>query len=206
MKSLIKIFLLLVISILTSCKTREKEVSKNETKSETFSKSEIKIERKTIDFVFNKSLFTLDFSFKNSSEESSKQEKKNTDKGKEYYENGNLKKEWERNLSEQSEYTKKSQTELQEKLSNSEETSKYWQESTDHFYKALEQEKKKTSNYEMKLKAKETFTWQMIFVGLMIGWIVLPGLLRWIISWIKRFQPFIILVDSIKNLKKNKHA
>jgi hypothetical protein len=58
----------------------------------------------------------------------------------------------------------------------------------------------------MKLKAKETFTWQMFFVGLMIGWIVLPGLLRWIISWIKRFQPFIILVDSIKNLKKNKHA
>ena len=53
MKNLIKIFLLLVISILTSCKTREKEVSKNETKSETFSKSEIKIERKTIDFVFN---------------------------------------------------------------------------------------------------------------------------------------------------------
>ena len=206
MKSLIKIFLLLVISILTSCKTREKEVSKNETKSETFSKSEIKIERKTIDFVFNKSLFTLDFSYRSSAEGTGKTEKKNIDKGKEYYENGNLKKEWERNLSEQSEYTKKSQTELQEKLSNSEETSKYWQESTDHFYKALEQEKKKTSNYEMKLKAKETFTWQMFFVGLMIGWIVLPGLLRWIISWIKRFQPFIILVDSIKNLKKNKHA
>jgi len=206
MKSLIKIFLLLVISILTSCKTREKEVSKNETKSETFSKSEIKIERKTIDFVFNKSLFTLDFSYRSSAEETGKTEKKNIDKGKEYYENGNLKKEWERDLSEQSEFSKKSQTELQEKLSKSEETSKYWQESTDHFYKALEQEKKKTSNYEMKLKAKETFTWQMFFVGLMIGWIVLPGLLRWIISWIKRFQPFIILVDSIKNLKKNKNA
>ena len=199
MKSLIKIFLLLVISILTSCKTREKEVSKNETKSETFSKSEIKIERKTIDFVFNKSLFTQDFSYRSSAEETGKTEKKNIDKGKEYYENGNLKKEWERDLSEQSEFSKKSQTELQEKLSKSEETSKYWQESTDHFYKALEQEKKKTSNYEMKLKAKETFTWQMFFVGLMIGWIVLPGLLRWIISWIKRFQPFIILVDSIKN-------
>ena len=90
MKSLIKIFLLLVISILTSCKTREKEVSKNETKSETFSKSEIKIERKTIDFVFNKSLFTRDFSYKSSAEETGKTEKKNIDKGKEYYENGNL--------------------------------------------------------------------------------------------------------------------
>ena len=107
MKSLIKIFLLLVISILTSCKTREKEVSKNETKSETFSESEIKIEIKTIDFVFNKSLFTRDFSYKSSAEETGKTEKKNIDKGKEYYENGNLKKEWERDLSELSESTKK---------------------------------------------------------------------------------------------------
>ena len=206
MKNLIKIFLLLVISILTNCKTREKEVSKNETKSETFSESEIKIERKTIDFVFNKSLFTRDFSYRSSAEETGKTEKKNIDKGKEYYENGNLKKEWERDLSEQSEFSKKSQTELQEKLSKSEETSKYWQESTDHFYKALEQEKKKTSNYEMKLKAKETFTWQMFFVGLILGWLFLPSLFRWLWSWVKRFQPFIILVDSIKNLKKNKHA
>ena len=89
MKSLIKIFLLLVISILTSCKTREKEVSKNETKSETFSKSEFTIERKTIDFVFNKSLFTRDFSYRSSAEETGKTEKKNIDKGKEYYENVN---------------------------------------------------------------------------------------------------------------------
>ena len=74
MKSLIKIFLLLVI--LTSCKTREKEVSKNEAKSETFSKSEIKIERKTIDFVFNKSLFTRDFSYRSSAGETGKTEKK----------------------------------------------------------------------------------------------------------------------------------
>ena len=80
MKNLIKFFLLLVISILTSCKTREKEVSKNETKSETFSKSEFKIERKTIDFVFNKSLFTRDFSYRSSAEETGKTEKKNIDK------------------------------------------------------------------------------------------------------------------------------
>ena len=198
MKSLIKIFLLLVI--LTSCKTREKEVSKNETKSETFSESEIKIERKTIDFVFNKSLFTRDFSYKSSAEETGKTEKKNIDKGKEYYENGNLKKEWERDLSEQSEFSKKSQTELQEKLSKSEETSKYWQESTDHFYKALEQEKKKTSNYEMKLKAKETFTWQWFFVGLLVGWIALPNIWRWFKSWLLRFNPYLKLVEKVKKV------
>ena len=80
MKNLIKFFLLLVI--LTSCKTREKEVSKNETKSETFSKSEFTIERKTIDFVFNKSIFTRDFSYRSSAEETGKTDKKNIDKGK----------------------------------------------------------------------------------------------------------------------------
>ena len=198
MKSIFKIFLLLVI--LTSCKTREKEVSKNETKSETFSESEIKIERKTIDFVFNKSLFTRDFSYKSSAEETGKTEKKNIDKGKEYYENGNLKKEWERDLSEQSEFSKKSQSELQEKLSKSEEASKYWQESTDHFYKALEQEKKKTSNYEMKLKAKETFTWQWFFVGLLVGWIALPNIWRWFKSWLLRFNPYLKLVEKVKKV------
>ena len=200
MKNLIKIFLLLVISILTSCKTREKEVSKNETKSETFSKSEFTIERKTIDFVFNKSLFTRDFSYRSSAEEIGKTEKKNIDKGKEYYENGNLKKEWERDLSEQSEFSKKSQSELQEKLSKSEEASKYWQESTDHFYKALEQEKKKTSNYEMKLKAKETFTWQWFFVGLLVGWIALPNIWRWFKSWLLRFNPYLKLVEKVKKV------
>ena len=207
MKNFIKTAIfLLILAVLAGCKTREKQVQKSETQTETKSEATARIEEKTFEIIFDKSVLKNDFSYKNSSEETSKNEKKNVDKGKEYYENGNLKKEWERDISEQSEFSKKSQTELQEKLSKSEETSKYWQESTDHFYKALEQEKKKTSNYEMKLKAKETFTWQMFFVGLMIGWIVLPGLLRWIISWIKRFQPFIILVDSIKNLKKNKHA
>ena len=146
MKSLIKIFLLLVISILTSCKTREKEVSKNETKSETFSESEIKIERKTIDFVFNKSLFTRDFSYKNSSEETSKQEKKNVDKGKEYYENGNIKKEWERDLSELSESTKKTFAELEERIVKEQEVSRYWENSSKQFSKLLTQEKAKTKD------------------------------------------------------------
>ena len=191
MKSLIKIFLLLVI--LTSCKTREKEVSKNETKSETFSESEIKIERKTIDFVFNKSLFTRDFSYKSSAEETGKTEKKNIDKGKEYYENGNLKKEWERDLSELSESAKSVLEELNTKLIKETETSQYWEESSDFYMKSLEQEKTKTKDYAMQLKAKETFTWQMFFVGLVLGWLLLPSLFHWVFSWVKRFQPYIAL-------------
>ena len=200
MKNLIKIFLLLVISILTSCKTREKEVSKNETKSETFSESEIKIERKTIDFVFNKSIFTRDFSYKNSSEESSKQEKKNTDKGKEYYENGNLKKEWERDLSELSESTKKVFTELEEKISEETETSKYWENSSNHYYQLLEEEKSKSKSYQMQLKAKETFTWQWFLVGLLVGWIALPNVWRWFKSWLLRFNPYLKLVEKVKKV------
>ena len=200
MKNLIKIFLLLVISILTSCKTREKEVSKNETKSETFSESEIKIERKTIDFVFNKSIFTRDFSYKNCSEESSKQEKKNTDKGKEYYENGNLKKEWERDLSELSESTKKVFTELEEKISEETEKSKYWENSSNHYYQLLEEEKSKSKSYQMQLKAKPKLTWQWFLVGLLVGWIALPNILKWFKSWILRFNPYLKLVEKVKKV------
>ena len=193
----------LILAVLAGCKSREKAVQKTETQREYKSESTARIEEKTFEIIFDKSILKNDFSYKNSSEETSKQEKKNVDKGKEYYENGNLKKEWERDLSELSESTKKVLEEFEQKISEETEKSKYWEDSSNHFYKAFEQEKTKTKEYAMKLKAKETFTWQMFFVGLMIGWIVLPGLLRWIISWIKRFQPFIIFVDSIKNLKKS---
>ena len=203
MKILINLLLAFVLVFAFSCKTREKQVQKSETQREYKSESTARIEEKTFEIIFDKSVLKNDFSYKNSSEETSKQEKKNVDKGKEYYENGNLKKEWERDLSEFSEATKRTFTELEERIVMEQEVSKYWEDSSNHFYKALEQEKTKTKEYAMKLKAKETFTWQMFFVGLMIGWIVLPGLLRWIISWIKRFQPFIIFVDSIKNLKKS---
>ena len=81
--------------VMFSCKAREKQVQKSETQSEKKSEATFKIEDRTFEIVFDKSKIFKDFSYKNSSEESSKQEKKNTDKGKEYYENGNLKNEWE---------------------------------------------------------------------------------------------------------------
>jgi glucan phosphorylase len=141
-----------------------------------------------------------DFSYKNSSEETSKQEKKNVDKGKEYYENGHLKKEWERDMSEFSESTKKTFTELEERIIKEQEVSRYLEDSRNHFYLLFEQEKTKTKNYEMQLKAKETFAWQMFFVGLLLGWLLLPSLFRWIFSWVKRFQPYIALVEWVKSL------
>ena len=110
-----KLLLIIISLLLFSCKSREKQVQKSETKTETKSEATARIEEKTFEIIFDKSILKNDFSYKNSSEETSKQEKKNVDKGKEYYENGNLKKEWERDLSEFSEKTKKTFTELEER-------------------------------------------------------------------------------------------
>lgn len=201
MKNFIKTAIfLLILAVLAGCKTREKQVQKSEKQTETKSESTARIEEKTFEIIFDKSILKNDFSYKNSSEETSKQEKKNVDKGKEYYENGNLKKEWERDFSELSESTKKTFTELEERIIKEQEVSKYWEDSRNHFYQLLEQEKTKTKDYEMKLKAKETFTWQMFFVGLVLGWLILPSLFRWVFSWVKRFQPYIALVEWVKSL------
>lgn len=208
MKKLIKIIKLLIFGppfaffllvAIFSCKTREKQVQKSETQSEYKSEASAKIETKTFEIIFDKSVLKNDFSYKNSSEETSKQEKKNVDKGKEYYENGNLKKEWERNFSELSESTKKTFTELEERIVKEQEISKYWEDSSNHFYKALEQEKTKTKDYAMQLKAKETFTWQMFFVGLALGWLLLPSLFRWIFSWVKRFNPYLKFLEWLQS-------
>ena len=201
MKKLIEFIMAFTIALLVlGCKAREKQTQKSENQTETKSEATARIEEKTFEIIFDKSILKNDFSYKNSSEETSKNEKKNVDKGKEYYENGNLKKEWESNFSELSESTKKTFVELEERIVKDQEVSKYWQESTDHLYKALEQEKKKTSNYEMKLKAKETFTWQWFFVGLLVGWIALPNIWRWFKSWLLRFNPYLKLVEKVKKV------
>lgn len=196
-----KNLLLIIISLLLfSCKSREKQVQKSETQTETKSEATARIEGKTLEIIFDKSVLKNDFSYKNSSEETSKQEKKNVDKGKEYYENGNLKKEWERDLSELSESTKKTFTELEERIVKEQEVSKYWEDSSNHYYQLLEEEKSKTKSYQMQLKAKPKFTWQWFIVGLLIGWIALPNIWRWFKSWILRFNPYLKLVEKVKKV------
>ena len=189
---------LFCLMILIGCKSREKQVQKTETQTEKKSEATYKIEDKTFEIVFDKSVLKQDFSYKNSSEETSKQEKKNVDKGKEYWENGNLKKEWERDLSELSESTKKVFTELEEKINSEKETSKYWENSSNHYYQLLEEEKSKSKSYQMQLKAKETFTWQWFFVGLLIGWIALPNVWRWFKNWLLRFNPYLKFLEWLK--------
>lgn len=203
MKTIIKFMLVCVLVFAFSCKTREKQTQKSETQTETKSEATARIQEKTFEIIFDKSVLKNDFSYKNSSEETSKQEKKNVDKGKEYYENGNLKKEWERDLSELSEISKKTFTELEERIVKEQEVSKYWESSSNHFYKTLEQEKTKTKEYAMQLKAKENFTWQMFFVGIILGVFLLP-LLRWLFSWLIRLQPHIALVKWFKSLSNKK--
>ena len=182
---------------LVGCKSREKAVQKTETQSEYKSESTARIEEKTFEIIFDKELSNFGKSKIDKSEETSKTETKNVEIIKEYYENGTLKKEMQRNFSELAETTKKALSELEEKFTKEQETSKYWENSSNHYYQLLEQEKAKTKDYYMKLKAKETFTWQMFFVGVVLGVFLLP-ILRWIWSWIKRFQPWLKFVEFLK--------
>ena len=189
---------------LVGCKSREKAVQKTETQTEKKSEATARIEEKTYEIVFDKELSNFGKSKTDKSEETSKTETKNVEIIREYYENGTLKKEMHRNFSELAETTKKAISELEEKFTKEKENSQYWEDSSNHFYKSLEQEKTKTKDYAMKLKAKETFTWQMFFVGVIIGWLFLPSLFRWLWSWVKRSQPWIKFVEWIKNLKFKK--
>ena len=187
--------------VLFSCKAREKQVQKSETQSENKSEATARIEEQTFEIVQNKELSNFGKSKIDKSEETSKTETKNVEIIKEYYENGTLKKEMQRNFSELAETTKKAISELEEKFTKEKENSRYWENSSNHYYQLLEQEKTKTKDYAMQLKAKETFTWQMFFVGLILGAILIRPIFRWIVAGVRRFQPWIKLVEWVKNLK-----
>ena len=188
--------------VLIGCKSREKAVQKTETQSEKNSEATYHIEDKTFEIASEKELLKFDKSKIAKNSETQKEQTKDIQVIREYYENGNLKSEIQKSFSQLSEATKYAIEEMREKLTKETETSQYWEDSSNHFYKSLEQEKTKTKDYAMKLKAKEAFTWQMFLVGLILGWLFLPSLFRWLWSWVKRFQPWINFVEWIKNLKK----
>ena len=205
MKNLINILGILSIAILffSSCKTREKQVQKSETQTETKSEATAKIEEKTFEIIQDKELSIFDKSNFAQNSETQKEQTKDIQVIREYYENGNLKSEIQKSFSQLSEATKTAIAEMSEKLSKEKETSQYWEDSSNHFYKSLEQEKTKTKDYAMQLKAKETFTWQMFFVGLLLGWLLLPSLFRWIFSWVKRFNPYLKFLEKINQKFKD---
>ena len=199
MKKLVKTAIFfLILAVLAGCKTREKAVQKTETQTETKSEATARIEEKTYEIIFDKELSNFGKSKTDKSEETSKTETKNVEIIKEYYENGTLKKEMQRNFSEFAETTKKAISELEEKFTKEKENSRYWENSSNHFYTALEQEKAKTKDYAMQLNAKHTFTWQLFLVGLLVGCIALPNAWKWFKSWLLRFNPYLKLVEKVK--------
>lgn len=188
--------------VLIGCKSREKAVQKSETQTESKSEATARIEEKTYEIVLDKELSNFGKSKIDKSEETSKTETKNVEIIKEYYENGTLKKEMQRNFSELAETTKKAISELEEKINLEKETSKYWENSSNHYYQLLEEEKSKSKSYQMQLKAKPKLTWQWFLVGLLVGWIALPNIWRWFKSWLLRFNPYLKFIDWLKTLKK----
>lgn len=204
MKKLVKTAIFfLILAVLAGCKTREKQSQKSEKQTETKSEASAKIETKTFEIVQDKELSIFDKSNFAQNSETQKEQTKDIQVIREYYENGNLKSEIQKSFSQLSEATKYAIAEMREKLSKEKETSQYWEDSSNHFYQLFEQEKTKTKDYAMQLKAKETFTWQMFFVGLILGWLFLPSLFRWLWSWVKRFQPWIKFVEWIKNFNND---
>ena len=213
MKTIIKIiklwifgppFAFCLLVAIFSCKSREKQVQKSETQTETKSEATARIEEKTYEIVFDKELSNFGKSKIDKSEETSKTETKNVEIIKEYYENGTLKKEMQRNFSELAETTKKAIYELEEKLTKETEDKKYFENSSNHYYQLWQQEKAKSKTKDLQVKSKPTYTWQMFFVGLFIGWLILPSVFRFLWSVLKRFQPYLKLVEWIKNLKFKK--
>ena len=199
-----KLLLIIISVLLFSCKSREKQVQKTETQTEKKSEATYHIEDKTFEIVSEKELLKFDKSTIDKSEETKKNETKNIEVIKEYYENGNLKSEINKSFSQLSEATKYAIAEMREKLTKETENSKYWESSSNHYYSLWLQEIAKSKTKDLQVKSKPTYTWQMFFVGLFIGWLILPNVFRFIWSWIKRFQPYLKLVEWIKNLKFKK--
>ena len=192
----------LILAVLAGCKTREKQVQKTETQTETKSEASAKIETKTFEIVQDKELSIFDKSNFAQNSETQKEQTKDIQVIREYYENGNLKSEIQKSFSQLSEATKYAIAEMREKLYKEKETSQYWENSSNHYYQLLEEEKSKSKSYQMQLKAKETFTWQWFLVGLLVGWIALPNVWRWFKSWLLRFNPYLKFIDWLKTLKK----
>ena len=189
-------FALCLLVAVFSCKSREKQVQKSEKKSE----ATARIEDRTFEIVSDKELTKFDKTNFIQNNESTKDETKNIEVIREYYENGNLKSEINKSFSQLSEATRTAIAEMREELTKETESSKYWEKSSNHYYQLLEQEKTKTKDYAMKLKAKPTFTWQWFLVVILVGWIALPNIWRWFKNWLLRFNPYLKLVEKINKV------
>ena len=204
MKKIINLLIAFSLVFAFSCKTREKQVQKSENKTETKSEATYKIEDKTFEIVQDKELSIFDKSNFAQNSESQKEQTKDIQVIREYYENGNLKSEIQKSFSQLSEATKIAIAEMSEKLTKETENSKYWENSSNHYYSLWQQEKAKSKTKDLQVKSKPKYTWQIFFLGLFLGWLILPSVFRFLWSVLKRFQPYLKFVEWIKNLKFKK--
>ena len=91
---------LFCLMILIGCKTREKQVQKSENQTETKSEASAKIETKTIEIVQDKELSNFGKSNFAQNSETQKEQTKDIQVIREYYENGNLKSEIQKSFSQ----------------------------------------------------------------------------------------------------------
>ena len=90
MKNFIKTAIFfLILAVLAGCKTREKAVQKTETQTETKSEASAKIETKTFEIVQDKELSIFEKSNFAQNSETQKEQTKDIQVIREYYENGN---------------------------------------------------------------------------------------------------------------------
>ena len=204
MKKIINLLIAFSLVFAFSCKSREKQVQKSENQTETKSEASAKIETKTFEIVQDKELSIFDKSNFAQNSETQKEQTKDIQVIREYYENGNLKSEIQKSFSQLSEATKNAIAEMREKFTKEKETSQYWENSSNHYYQLWQQEKAKSKTKDLQVKSKPTYIWQMFFLGLFIGWLILPSVFRFLWSVLKRFQPYLEFVEWIKNLKFKK--
>lgn len=202
MKKLIKISLAFcILFFVLSCKTRNRQLQKTEVTTEKTSAATVKIKTDSAGISTNKLVSNSSFANSVQNSENKKDETKNVEIIKEYYENGTLKKEMQKSFSQLSEATRTAIAEINEKLTLQTENAKFWKSSSDSYYKLYQEEKQKYKTKNLSVKSKPTYTWQMFFVGLFLGWLLLPKFFRWIWSMMLRFVPFANFLDSLKKFK-----
>ena len=200
MKKLINLLLAFVLVFAFSCKSREKQVQKSENQTETKSEASAKIEEKTFEIIQDKELSIFDKSNFTQNSETQKEQTKDIQVIREYYENGNLKSEIQKSFSQLSEATKYAIAEMREELTKETENSKYWEKSSNHYYQLLEEEKSKTKSYQMQLKAVPKNNWHWwLLIGFLAGF-SLPFVWRKFKSWLLRFNPYLKLVEKVKKV------
>jgi thiol:disulfide interchange protein len=139
-------------------------------------------------------------------------------KTKKYYQNGQVAEETETN--EYLSAVKSAFQEAQEKYENEKKATTYWQQNYDAAKSDFFKEQTKNSELikqnnslkseiytekkskDLAVKKEQTNTLIMFFIGLILGWLLLPSLFKWIWSWILRFNPYIKAVSYINNFFK----